>query len=162
MAPTHTSSLNTFFGSASGSAFGSAVRSGQTNPISLPTAAVTAACASTPVHAVSQRQATSSGGNATTVSSRQLAFVGVVLALLLALVGVFGLVGDKAGADDGTFSYVEPTLYIVQPGDSLWSIAEELHPNTDPRPLVAELKAVAGTANLQIGQRLLIPSYVAG
>lgn len=160
MAPTHTSSLDTFFGSAPTNAF-------VLTHALVPTAAVPAAVASTPLHSVSQRQAMkrqamSGGRHVTSVSSRQVAFVGVVLALLLALVGVFGLVGDKAGADDGTFSYVEPTLYIVQPGDSLWSIAEELHPNADPRPLVAELKSVAGTANLQIGQRLLIPSYVAG
>ncbi len=112
--------------------------------------------------AVAERKSPAGGEPATAVSSRQVAFVGIVLAVMVALVVVFGMVGDEAGAYDGNFSYAEPTLYIVQPGDSLWSIAEALRPNADPRPLVDELRSAAGSANLQIGQRLLIPSPVAG
>ena len=34
--------------------------------------------------------------------------------------------------------------YVVQPGDTLWSIAERLDPTGDPRPVVAQLAAQVG------------------
>ena len=47
--------------------------------------------------------------------------------------------------------------YIVQPGDTLWSIARHLHPNEDPRPLVDQLSTQAPGGTLQAGQRLVLP-----
>jgi len=41
---------------------------------------------------------------------------------------------------------------IVQPGDTLWSIAERLAPNSDPRPVVDELASELGTSSVQPGQ----------
>jgi len=48
--------------------------------------------------------------------------------------------------------------YVVQPGDTLWAIAEQIAPNSDPRPVVDRLEAVNGGNLLGIGQRLVIPS----
>jgi Tfp pilus assembly protein FimV len=47
--------------------------------------------------------------------------------------------------------------YMVQPGDTLWSIARRLQPAGDVRPLVHQLIALNGGASLGIGQRLAIP-----
>jgi LysM domain len=46
--------------------------------------------------------------------------------------------------------------YVVQPGDTLWSIAASVAPDSDPRPVVDALRAVNGGPSLQVGQRLII------
>ena len=48
-------------------------------------------------------------------------------------------------------------LYIARPGDTLWSIASELQPGGDPRPLVAELEQQLHGAQLVAGDRLTLP-----
>lgn len=45
-------------------------------------------------------------------------------------------------------------IHIVQPGDTLWSLARRIQPNGDVRPLVARLRAVSGGGPLQPGQLL--------
>lgn len=89
-----------------------------------------------------------------------------VLALIAALPAVVALVfavlsGGAAlasrgeGAPAGTFETI-----TVAPGDSLWSIAEEVAPAHDPRDVVDELvrlNALEG-AVVWAGQRLSIPA----
>lgn len=48
----------------------------------------------------------------------------------------------------------EPMFHIVEPGDSLWSIASRLQPTGDVRPLVDELVARNG------GETTLVPGQV--
>ena len=45
-------------------------------------------------------------------------------------------------------------VYVVQPGDTLWSIAHKLDPAGDPRETVDRLVGLNGSAALQPGQRL--------
>ena len=47
--------------------------------------------------------------------------------------------------------------YVVQPGDTLWSIARHLQPEGDLRPLVDQLVDLNGGTDLAVGQRLPIP-----
>ena len=47
--------------------------------------------------------------------------------------------------------------YVVQPGDTLWSIARHLQPQGDVRPLVDQLVDLNGGTDLAVGQRLPIP-----
>ncbi len=47
--------------------------------------------------------------------------------------------------------------YVVQPGDTLWSIARSLQPDGDVRPLVRGLSAANGGAVLAVGQVLVLP-----
>ncbi len=47
-------------------------------------------------------------------------------------------------------------VYVVQPGDTLWSIAAELAPESDLRPVVDALRAANGGTELQIGARLTV------
>ncbi|MCC5952550.1 MAG: hypothetical protein JJU45_10700 [Acidimicrobiia bacterium] len=59
---------------------------------------------------------------------------------------------DRVGAvavADGTTQ-----IWIVRPGDSLWSIAATVAPDSDPRPIVDELSRRLGGAELQPGQRI--------
>jgi Tfp pilus assembly protein FimV len=46
--------------------------------------------------------------------------------------------------------------YVVRPGDTLWSIAAAIAPDSDPRPVVDALRDANGGPNLQVGERLVI------
>lgn len=85
---------------------------------------------------------------------RRLAVVAVVVGLLLGLAS-FGRSADATSTPEAEAAAA--VLVVVQPGDTLWSIAETLAPGTDPRPIVAELREVAGPGSLQPGQLLSVP-----
>jgi nucleoid-associated protein YgaU len=46
--------------------------------------------------------------------------------------------------------------YVVQPGDTLWSIAAEIAPEEDPRVVVDALRRANGGPELQIGSQLTL------
>ncbi|MGC9962946.1 MAG: LysM peptidoglycan-binding domain-containing protein [Acidimicrobiales bacterium] len=48
-------------------------------------------------------------------------------------------------------------VYVVRPGDTLWSIATRLDPSGDPRTLVAQLEARVHTDALVPGSRITVP-----
>jgi nucleoid-associated protein YgaU len=50
-----------------------------------------------------------------------------------------------------------PLVYVVQPGDTLWSIADAVAPGTDRREAVGALTDAAGGTELVPGQRLELP-----
>ncbi len=90
------------------------------------------------------------------------------LALLVALVGV-GVLGAQVltGLTDvGSTDRPQPVdvgpvpvagqQYVVQPGDTLWSIASEVAPDTDPRAVVDALRATNGGPELEVGSRLTL------
>lgn len=80
----------------------------------------------------------------------------VLLALGLLLVAGFavGRVTSSHAASAVT------TTAIVQPGDTLWSIAARVAPQRDTRAVVGEIRAAnhLSSASVQVGQRLLLPS----
>ena len=45
-------------------------------------------------------------------------------------------------------------VYVVQPGDTFWSIAHKVEPHADPREVVDRLIDLNGSGALQPGQRL--------
>jgi Tfp pilus assembly protein FimV len=49
------------------------------------------------------------------------------------------------------------SAYVVQPGDTLWSIAERLDPQADPRPVMNALARQVGGDTVRPGERLLLP-----
>ncbi|MDT0186265.1 LysM peptidoglycan-binding domain-containing protein [Microbacterium sp. ARD31] len=98
----------------------------------------------------------------TTRGRRVLAVLAAVPAATVLAGAIIGggsaLAGREEGAPAGTFATV-----TVDPGDSLWSIAEEVAPSADPRDVVAaisSLNALNGVG-LQAGQRLAIPAEYA-
>jgi hypothetical protein len=48
-------------------------------------------------------------------------------------------------------------VYVVQPGDTFWSIVQRLQPESDPRPVVDRLVRANGGPLLQAGQRVVLP-----
>jgi nucleoid-associated protein YgaU len=49
------------------------------------------------------------------------------------------------------------TTYTVKPGDTLWTIAEQVAPTADPRPLVAQMAARIGSETVVPGERIVVP-----
>ncbi|HEY5336188.1 MAG TPA: LysM peptidoglycan-binding domain-containing protein, partial [Mycobacteriales bacterium] len=49
---------------------------------------------------------------------------------------------------------------VVQPGDTLWSIAARVAPGRDTRVVISQIRAVnhLSSASVQVGQRLVLPS----
>jgi hypothetical protein len=87
-----------------------------------------------------------------------LAVISVVAALVLGLQGLLAVSGEKP-LTASQRSGVEPgRVYVVQPGDTFWAIAERLHPGEDPRPLVSRMVAAHGRAVLVAGERLPLPA----
>jgi len=86
----------------------------------------------------------------------RLLLVALGALLLLAAVSV-GRTGSQAA------TYVEngPTLQqtTVQPGDSLWTVAQRIAPANDPREVVAQIRRInhLSSSSLQAGQQLLLP-----
>lgn len=74
----------------------------------------------------------------------------------LAFVALFTSTQAVASSETGgaEFGYV-----IVQPGASLWQVAEEIDPNTDPRDLVAEIVRLnqLDDSGVQAGQPIAVP-----
>jgi nucleoid-associated protein YgaU len=86
----------------------------------------------------------------------------VAAALLAVFVLAFLVVGRVATVLGGTPAVPVhrpgPTSYVVQPGDTLWSIARSLQPDGDVRPLVhGLLDGNGGAAALSVGQVLVVP-----
>ena len=94
------------------------------------------------------------------ITPRGRKVVGFLISLPLAIAAAaFGLgaAGAAAGTHAGTssFSYVS-----VEPGESLWQLAETVAPNADPRDVIADIENLnnLSSGELQPGQRLAIPS----
>jgi LysM repeat protein len=89
---------------------------------------------------------------------------GRVVAVLLLVVAVFLLVslGSRgASSAAGTSPTQAATAYItVQPGETLWQIAQRVAPQMDVRDAVDRLRQLNGlsTTTVQAGQRLLVPT----
>lgn len=60
----------------------------------------------------------------------------------------------STGSDDGLDSV------LVQPGDTAWTIAEEVAPDADPRVTIDRIKELNGLSDLgslRVGDRLVVP-----
>lgn len=92
---------------------------------------------------------------------RRIVLGAAVAAILVALALPWGGAGRPTLATPGPVlagATVSPhALYVVQPGDTLWSIAERLDPQGDPRPIVSELEAQVGSDTVVPGERLRLP-----
>ena len=103
---------------------------------------------------------------ATRVRRRRLAALVAALVLALAVAAAVQAVtwlADVGGSpapealDTATAEPAAGHVYVVQPGDTLWSIAAEIGPDRDPRAVVDALReANGGGAALEVGQRFRI------
>ena len=83
-----------------------------------------------------------------------LALVLVGALLWTALSVITGVGGAPVGAD--LARQPEPTIHVVQPGDTLWTIAGTIDADGDVRDTVDRLADVNGGSALEVGQRLVI------
>ncbi|PSL00714.1 LysM domain-containing protein [Murinocardiopsis flavida] len=79
-------------------------------------------------------------------------------ALALLVVTTVALGAGNAGAATGGVGLGEPSV-TVREGDTLWTIAERLRPDEDPRRTVEELVSINNltTPRLAPGQELVLP-----
>ncbi|MDR7081535.1 hypothetical protein J2X01_000812 [Arthrobacter ginsengisoli] len=93
----------------------------------------------------------------------RIVFIGVPLILLAALVlSLSGFLNAPAKAAESAADLsLTPTVTVtVQPGESLWAIAEAVAPERDPRDVVADIVQLNNleAARVVPGQALFIPS----
>lgn len=88
----------------------------------------------------------------------------VVLTLLAAVPLVIGIAlavlnGGQASAGNES-AHVTFETVTVQPGETLWQLAQEEAPNSDPRDFVQDVVSLNNLdgAGLQAGQQLAIPT----
>jgi Tfp pilus assembly protein FimV len=87
----------------------------------------------------------------------------VLVLLLSALLLAAFSIGqrDTQAASVGTGSGASaPTATTVQPGESLWSVAQRIAPENDPREVIAQIRRLNDlqSSQLQVGQHLLLPT----
>ena len=91
----------------------------------------------------------------------RLVLVALVTALAFALVAL-GQGAASAGSADANGAPSSPVsnTWVVQPGETLWVIAERVDPEIDPRETVARIVAMNDLPNssVQAGQELQIPA----
>ena len=90
-----------------------------------------------------------------------LVLAALAFSLVLAINVVLGAVGGgplSAPESSTGLAPIAAQTYVVQPGDTLWTIARQLQPDGDVRPLVHVLKQRLGRATLQPGDRIAIPT----
>ena len=82
----------------------------------------------------------------------------VLAVVVLAARAVLGVLGGgpltTSGAPAGRSG---AATYVVQPGDTFWTIANRVHPDGDVRAFVDRLAAAHGAKPLQPGERLALP-----
>ena len=84
----------------------------------------------------------------------------VAVAVGLAALAMAGKAGAALGGSPLAVPERRPAdsqQAVVQPGDSLWSIAARLEPGHDPRPTVDALTAARGGAPLVPGEVVTLP-----
>ena len=94
-----------------------------------------------------------------TYRRRRAAAAGIAFAALFVVQSLLSLAGgslapERAEAPSASDRFA---TYVVQPGDTFWSIARSIDPEGDPRPLVDRMVAEHGTAVLRVGERIALP-----
>jgi hypothetical protein len=79
-----------------------------------------------------------------------------------ALVVSIGSVAQHGLADRGDDPASVPSIgrsssYVVQPGDTMWAIAERLYPSSNVTEVVDAMVSLNGGARIDAGQRLRLP-----
>ncbi len=82
----------------------------------------------------------------------------ILMAAILSLAigaGAFSSLVPAPGSDP--ISAADGRVVVVEPGDSVWSIARSIQPRGDVRPLVHRIVQANGAGPIQPGQQLVVP-----
>lgn len=112
-----------------------------------------------PAAAVAQRES-AQGAMKIRLTRRGRAVFGALGTMLFAVaLAVAALMSAPSAQATLANSEQEFTYVVAAPGASLWSIAEKIDPQADPRDLVAELARLnqLPTADIQVGDAIAIP-----
>ena len=83
----------------------------------------------------------------------------LVLAVVLSLfVGLWSFGNSAQSTNTTDTRSPDAVVVVVQPGDTLWTIATWLDPGSDPRRLVDALDDLTGSSRLLPGELLTIPA----
>lgn len=85
---------------------------------------------------------------------------GVIMALMITAVNQFPHFLPGASASNEKVSAGSIHWVSVRAGDSLWSLAQQYAPNTDPREWIDQVTTInnLGTAGIFAGERIALPS----
>jgi hypothetical protein len=83
----------------------------------------------------------------------------VLIAPLLAM-GLAFAIGGTAATATGDLSIADFEYVTVEPGQSLWQVAESVAPGADPRDVISDVMRLNGLESSVVhpGERLAIPS----
>jgi hypothetical protein len=107
--------------------------------------------------AISSSQAVTPNRSSIVLTTRGRVVIGLILTLVAIFVWVlFGSgTADAAGSSSGPAT----SVVVVQPGENLWSIAQSINPEGDPRDLVIRIREIndLGSQHVFPGQSLIVP-----
>lgn len=85
---------------------------------------------------------------------------GLVLAVLMVVIAALVIGGALRATAASTDVPTGWSTTVVQPGDTLWSLAQSRSGGGDPRSLIVAIKSINGlsSAGVVSGQRLLLPN----
>ena len=117
----------------------------------------------TPVRTTPQVRAARSARVSMQKPAAQLTRRGRLVVLLGGVIALFSAVVMFGSFANATLTSQGPAtqIVVVQPGESLWSIAQTIAPGADPRETVSRIRDLNGMTSAVVvkGQSLIVPTF---
>ncbi|MDP2288888.1 MAG: LysM peptidoglycan-binding domain-containing protein [Actinomycetota bacterium] len=117
----------------------------------------------TPVRTTPQVRATSSAHVSMQKPAAQLTRRGRLVVLLGGVIALFSAMLMFGSFANATLTNQGPAtqIVVVQPGESLWSIAQTIAPSADPRATISSIRDLNGMTSAVVvkGQSLIVPAF---
>jgi hypothetical protein len=110
-----------------------------------------------PVTALDYAWSSAARRRSTARAQRLVVVLGVFVAVVFFVVVAFGGAPSNASSQQvGATSSGQSVTWVVQAGDTPWSIARALQPDGDVRRLASEIQRAYGDDSLHVGERITI------